>query len=78
MERAQPKVDDFKDKDVLVLSGAEDKLVPYKEGGSKAFVNQLEEAGVCRTLDVWVQPGIGHACTEEMIKRTTVSFAPRI
>ncbi|KAF8601524.1 alpha/beta-hydrolase [Ceratobasidium sp. AG-I] len=71
LERAQPKIDDFRDKDVLVLSGAEDTLVPYDEGGSKAFVDRLKEAGVCRTLDVWVQPGAEHECTEEMIKRTT-------
>lgn len=73
MERAQPKVDDFKDKDILILSGADDTLVPYEQGGSKAFVDRLKEAGVCRALDVWVQPGTEHACTKEMIIRTAVS-----
>lgn len=71
MERAQPKIDEFKDKDVLVLSGAEDKLVGYESGGSKAFVDRLDEASVCRTLEVWVQPETGHTCTKEMIKRTS-------
>lgn len=58
---------------MLVLSGAEDTLVGYEFGGSKAFVDRLNEGSVCRTLEVWVQPETGHACTDEMIKRTTVS-----
>ncbi|QRV81961.1 hypothetical protein RhiJN_09976 [Ceratobasidium sp. AG-Ba] len=69
IERATPKVEDFRGKDVLVLSGAEDKLVAFKESGSEKFVQQLQEAGVCQALQVWVQPGIGHACTDEMMER---------
>jgi len=71
IERAHPKVGDFKDKDVLVLSAADDNLVGFEDSGSREFVDRLEEAGVCRSLEIWVQPETGHTCTDEMIKRTT-------
>ncbi|KAG8699820.1 hypothetical protein FRC09_006357 [Ceratobasidium sp. 395] len=69
IERATPKVDDFKGKDVLVLSGAEDPVVGFNEGGTKSFTEQLHELNVCRSLEVWVQPGVGHTCSTEMIER---------
>ncbi|GAA6015873.1 hypothetical protein JCM10207_006788 [Rhodosporidiobolus poonsookiae] len=56
-------------KDVLVLSGGEDELVSYEKGGSGEFVQRLRgrRAGV---TEAWVQEGVGHACTPEMIACT--------
>ncbi|GAA5834333.1 hypothetical protein JCM11251_007961 [Rhodosporidiobolus azoricus] len=56
-------------KNVLVLSGGEDPLVGWKEGGSEAFVARLEKEGQVGTLEVWVQDKTGHACTPEMMHR---------
>ncbi|KAG9086211.1 hypothetical protein FRC07_013151 [Ceratobasidium sp. 392] len=69
IERATPKIEDFKDKDVLALSGAEDQLVGFEESGSKAFTEQLRELNGCQSLEVWVQPAVGHTCSDEMMKR---------
>ncbi|KAG8733643.1 hypothetical protein FRC11_004327 [Ceratobasidium sp. 423] len=69
MERATPRVEAFRGKDVLVMSGAEDTLVPFEESGSREFTQRLEEAAVCRSLQVWVQPETGHTCSNEMIDR---------
>ncbi|KDN36715.1 hypothetical protein RSAG8_10644, partial [Rhizoctonia solani AG-8 WAC10335] len=71
MERATPRVEAFRGKDVLVMSGAEDTLVPFEESGSREFTQRLNDAGICRCLEVWVQPGTGHACSNEMIDRAT-------
>ncbi|GAA6062521.1 hypothetical protein JCM10212_001571 [Sporobolomyces blumeae] len=61
----------WKGKKVLVLSGQDDELVPFEKGGTSAFVERLRtEAGLDR-LDVWVQPNTGHACTPEMMARST-------
>ncbi|KAH7345620.1 Alpha/Beta hydrolase protein [Rhizoctonia solani] len=69
MERATPRVEAFRGKDVLVMSGAEDTLVPFEESGSREFTQRLADAGVCRSLEVWVQPETGHTCSVEMINR---------
>ncbi|KAF8734838.1 hypothetical protein RHS02_06710, partial [Rhizoctonia solani] len=69
MERATPRVDAFKGKDVLVMSGADDTLVPFEESGSREFTQRLKDAAICRTLEVWVQPETGHTCSIEMIDR---------
>ncbi|KAF8601525.1 hypothetical protein BDV93DRAFT_524696 [Ceratobasidium sp. AG-I] len=71
IERAQPQVDSFKNKEILALAGADDHSVSFVKSGAKAFVDQLQEAGVCRSLEVWVQPKIAHECTVEMIKHAT-------
>jgi len=55
----------FLGKKVLVLSGADDKLVPWT--ASAEFVQELElgEGGVKKVV---VAPGVGHECTPEMVK----------
>jgi len=55
----------FFGKKVLVLSGADDKLVPWS--ASKHFVDNLNvgEAGVKKVI---VAPGVGHKCTPEMVQ----------
>jgi hypothetical protein len=73
MERAQPKVEAYRGKDVLVMSGADDTLVPFNESGSKEFTERLAESGVCKSLEVWVQPNTGHTCSSEMVMRAKVS-----
>ena len=57
----------FHNKKVLVLSGADDTLVPWES--SDAFVRDLH-VGPEGTKQVIVYPGVGHACTEEMVKAT--------
>jgi len=53
----------FYGKKILVLSGKDDRLVPWN--ASEGFVDALEVGpGVKK---VFVQEGIGHACTKEMI-----------
>ncbi|KAG8683928.1 hypothetical protein FRC08_013992 [Ceratobasidium sp. 394] len=69
IERATPKAENFQGKDILVLNGAQDEFVGFEESGSKAFTERLHELGVCRSLEVWVQPGVGHACSGEMMER---------
>lgn len=73
MKRAQPTAEAFKGKDVLVMSGAVDSLVPFPESGSKDFTERLAETGVCKSLEVWVQPETGHTCTREMVVRAKAS-----
>ncbi|KIP01289.1 hypothetical protein PHLGIDRAFT_123485 [Phlebiopsis gigantea 11061_1 CR5-6] len=57
----------FYNKKVLVLSGADDPLVPWES--SDAFVRDLH-VGPAGVKQVVVYPGVGHACTEEMVKAT--------
>ncbi|GAA5859254.1 hypothetical protein JCM8547_008940 [Rhodosporidiobolus lusitaniae] len=60
----------WKGKKVLVMSGEEDGLVSYVEGGTERFVERLREEGGLEKLEVWVQEKTGHACTPEMIARS--------
>ncbi|KZT02542.1 alpha/beta-hydrolase [Laetiporus sulphureus 93-53] len=55
----------FLGKKVLVLSGADDKLVPWT--ASQDFVEGLNvgESGVKQVV---VAPGVGHECTPDMVK----------
>jgi len=57
----------FLGKKILVLSGEDDKLVPWV--ASKKFVETLE-VGREGVKEVFVQKGAGHECTEEMIRKT--------
>ena len=43
-------------KKILVLSGGEDTLVNYVDGGSHAFVRRLQGEGV--EVSAWVQDGV--------------------
>ncbi|KAH9848431.1 Alpha/Beta hydrolase protein [Lenzites betulinus] len=67
----------FRGKKVLVLCGAADALVPWK--ASERFVGELDvgegeggegeggkEGGV---KEVWVEEGVGHRCSEGMVRR---------
>lgn len=55
----------FRGKKVLVLSGANDPLVPFKF--SEAFVGGLN-VGPGGVKKVVVQPGVEHECTPGMVK----------
>ncbi|KAF4614061.1 hypothetical protein D9613_007674 [Agrocybe pediades] len=57
----------FLGKKILVLSGQDDKLVPWT--ASKGFV-ELLEVGEEGLKEVVVQKGVGHECTKEMVERT--------
>jgi len=70
MKRTDPEnnVSAFKGKSILVLSGADDKLVNYVNGGSEAFVKKLLSAGV--DVKAYNQTGVGHQVSMEMLERT--------
>lgn len=55
----------FYGKNILVLAGAEDKLVPWS--ASKAFVDDLT-VGPDGAKEVILEPGVGHECTQEMVR----------
>ncbi|GJE97372.1 alpha/beta hydrolase [Phanerochaete sordida] len=55
----------FTGKKVLVLSGGDDPIVPWES--SDEFVQKLE-VGEDGTKKVVVYPGVGHKCTEDMVK----------
>lgn len=52
----------LKEKRILVLSGADDPLVPWSI--SKGFIEDLQQ--VSRLLQVKLYPGVGHEYTAEM------------
>jgi hypothetical protein len=54
----------FLGKKILVLSGKEDPLVPWS--ASESFVDALE-VGPEGVKKVFVQKGVRHACTKEMV-----------
>ncbi|KAI0926415.1 hypothetical protein AcV5_008882 [Taiwanofungus camphoratus] len=54
----------FLGKKVLVLSGADDKLVPFSAG--KHFVDNLNVGNGVKKVIVY--PGVGHKCTPEMVQ----------
>ncbi|EPQ54128.1 hypothetical protein GLOTRDRAFT_78065 [Gloeophyllum trabeum ATCC 11539] len=62
-------------KKVLVLSGAQDKLVPWK--ASQSFVDKLD-VGPQGKKEVMVQEGAGHECTEAMLKRAAGFLAENV
>ena len=55
----------FYAKKILVLAGAEDKMVPWS--ASKTFVEQLK-IGPEGVKEVILEPGVGHECTKEMVR----------
>lgn len=55
----------FKGKRVRVLSGADDKLVPWT--ASKEFVEALD-VGSNGVKEVTVYPGVGHEVTPDMVR----------
>ena len=52
-------------KKILVLAGAEDKMVPWS--ASKTFVDRLD-VGPDGLKEVILEQGIGHECTKEMVR----------
>ena len=58
----------FWGKSVLVLSGADDPVVPWVS--SETFVEKLQ-VGQNGVKKVIVYPGVGHKCTDEMVKETS-------
>lgn len=56
----------FYNKNILVLSGGDDPLVPFVH--SQEFVDNLN-VGPKGIKKVHVAPGVGHECTPEMVKQ---------
>lgn len=59
-------VNPFIGKKVLVLSGGADPLVPWS--ASQTFVDALQ-VGENGRKEVFLQDGVGHECTSEMVER---------
>jgi predicted esterase len=59
-----PKLDVISKKDMLILKGDEDKLVPWE--ASEEFVSKLPKD----KAEVVGYPGVGHAFTPEMQERS--------
>ncbi|EIN14447.1 hypothetical protein PUNSTDRAFT_117940 [Punctularia strigosozonata HHB-11173 SS5] len=58
------------DKDILVLSGGRDPVVPFKEGGTEAFIERLRSDGQTRTrVNVFVDETAKHQTTIGMVNR---------
>ncbi|OBZ72627.1 hypothetical protein A0H81_07458 [Grifola frondosa] len=55
----------FLGKKILVLSGKDDRIVPWS--ASKDFVENLN-VGAHGVKKVVVHPGVGHECTDEMVQ----------
>ncbi|KAG6910101.1 hypothetical protein DXG01_013154 [Tephrocybe rancida] len=55
----------FRGKRILVLSGADDKLVPWT--ASEEFVTQNLDVGPTGVKKVSLYDGVGHECTEGMV-----------
>lgn len=55
----------FLEKKILILSGEEDRLVPW--AASEKFVEGLE-VGPGGDKKVILQKGVGHKCTDEMVE----------
>ncbi|KAL7421065.1 hypothetical protein Q5752_003949 [Cryptotrichosporon argae] len=55
----------YRGKKILSLHGGADTLVPYAKG--KDDLDAIVAAN--ENVDVWVQDGIGHACTTDMVRR---------
>ncbi|KAG5639992.1 hypothetical protein DXG03_001893 [Asterophora parasitica] len=62
----------FIGKRILVLSGEADRLVPWE--ASKAFVDKLD-VGKDGVKTVILHPGVGHKCTDMMVKQTAEFIA---
>ena len=62
--RLDPKPDIISKKDILILKGDDDKLVPWE--ASKEFVSKLPKD----KAEIVGYPGIGHAFTEEMLEKS--------
>ncbi|KAG6819084.1 hypothetical protein H0H93_015655 [Arthromyces matolae] len=56
----------FEGKKILVLSGAADRLVPWE--ASKEFVTEKLNTGANGVKKVSLYPGVGHECTEGMVR----------
>ena len=50
-------------KKILSIHGANDTLVPIAQG--RAALDKV--MGVSTDSEVWVQPGVGHVCSKEMV-----------
>lgn len=64
MDIARPDRWDFLGKKVLILSGADDKLVPWS--ASQEFVEQMNVGNGIKEVNL--QAGVGHECTNEMVE----------
>lgn len=62
------KADVYAGKKILSIHGGSDTLVPLSEG--KADLDEIVQQAKPGDVEVWVQEGVGHQVTEEMIRKT--------
>jgi predicted esterase len=59
----------WSDKHILVLSGGQDPVVPFKEGGTEAFVDKLKSSQAVAKIDLLVDEAAKHQTTMKMLDR---------
>ncbi|TXT09115.1 hypothetical protein VHUM_02589 [Vanrija humicola] len=59
-------------KKILTLHGAGDELVPYRYG--QEDIRAVLAAAAEGEVEIWVQDGVGHICSPEMLGRTAQWF----
>ncbi|TFK47756.1 hypothetical protein OE88DRAFT_1635843 [Heliocybe sulcata] len=72
---SSPAENPYYGKKILVLSGQEDKLVPWT--ASNKFVGALV-VGESGKKEVFLQPGAGHECTKEMLGKMVEFLAAEV
>lgn len=59
-------------KKILTLHGAGDELVPYRYG--QEDIRAVLATAAPGDVEIWVQDGVGHICSPEMLGRTAQWF----
>jgi len=63
----------FSGRQIQVLSGKEDKLVPWE--ASREFVEEKLDVGAKGVKEVQVYDGVGHECCDDMVEDMTSFIA---
>ncbi|ORY75759.1 Alpha/Beta hydrolase protein [Protomyces lactucae-debilis] len=69
VERLDPTIHGMREKRLLVLCGARDRLVPYEAGRRFIEALQVEQQHHGGSTEVVVEAGVGHRCSDAMIER---------
>ncbi|KAK4053976.1 hypothetical protein OIO90_003621 [Microbotryomycetes sp. JL221] len=61
----------WRSRKLCVLSGQDDELVNYVKGGTEKFIARLRDQDPNAIVEVFVEPGVGHAFSDEQGKRAS-------
>jgi len=64
-----PTEDAYRNKKILTLHGADDPLVPFRQGQREIEQAQRNARGGEGEVEIWSEAGVGHACTPTMVKK---------